>query len=101
MPILRSLFWYAAQRVASDPEARAKAADLLEQKIKPRAREAWQQTKPAVARIAERLERLAGDPGPIDTEHRPHQAGGEDSAARAFRRKLAGRLGGGRLWLWK
>ena len=101
MPILRSLFWYAAQRVASDPEARAKTAKLLEHEIKPRARAAWHQTKPAIARLADRLERIAGDPGPIDTEQPRHSEAGESSNSKAFRRKLAGRLGGGRLWLWK
>ncbi len=101
MPIFRSLLWYAAQRVASNPRARAKAAQLLEQEIKPRAREAWHQTKPAVTRIADRLERLAGEPGPIDTGHPPQKTGADEPADEAFRRKLAGRLGGGRLWLWK
>lgn len=101
MPIFRSLLWLAAQRVASNPKARAKAAKLLEHEIKPRAQAAWDQTKPAVARIAARLERLAGDPNPIDAEHSPHEGEGEDPAAKAFRRKLAGKLGGGRLWLWK
>ena len=35
MPILRQLLWRAAAKVASDPELRAKAADLAERELRP------------------------------------------------------------------
>lgn len=45
MPILRRLLAYAARRAASDPRARAKAAELYEAEIKPRGEAAWRNTK--------------------------------------------------------
>ncbi len=46
MPLLRRLLWHAARHIALDPRARAKAADVYEKEVKPRARAAWRQAKP-------------------------------------------------------
>ena len=46
MLLLRRLLWYAARHIALDPRARAKAADVYEKEVKPRARAAWRQAKP-------------------------------------------------------
>ena len=44
--LLRRLLFLAAQMAAADPRSRAKAADVFERKIKPRATAAWAETKP-------------------------------------------------------
>ena len=45
MRFLRRLVMRAAQELAANPEARAKASQVLEENIKPRARKAWQQAQ--------------------------------------------------------
>lgn len=45
MRFLRRLVIRAAQELAANPEARAKASQVLEEDIKPRARKAWQQAQ--------------------------------------------------------
>ncbi|MDE0435861.1 MAG: hypothetical protein OXH92_17815 [Bryobacterales bacterium] len=45
MRFLRRLVVRAAQELAANPEARAKASQVLEEDIKPRARKAWQQAQ--------------------------------------------------------
>ncbi len=49
---IRQLVLYAARRIASDPRVRAKAAEVLETEIKPRAKAAWRQTKPKIEAAA-------------------------------------------------
>ncbi len=46
MLLLRRLLWHATKYIALDPRARAKAADVSEKEVKPRARAAWRRTKP-------------------------------------------------------
>ncbi len=41
MILLRRLLWHAARHIALDPRARAKAAEVYEKEVKPRARAAW------------------------------------------------------------
>ena len=101
MPILRNILMFAANRVASDPETRAKVARVVEHEIKPRAKAAWHRTQPAVSKIVARLERFAGDPNPNDVAHPARKNSRESSEAAAFKHDLAKKLGGGRLWLWK
>lgn len=48
MRFLRRLVIRAAQELAANPEARAKASQVLEENIKPRARKAWQQAQPEI-----------------------------------------------------
>lgn len=45
MRFLRRLVVRAAQELAANPEARAKASQVLEENIKPRAKKAWQQAQ--------------------------------------------------------
>ncbi len=46
MVLLRRLLWHAARHIALDPRARAKAAEMYEKEVKPRARAAWRQARP-------------------------------------------------------
>ena len=41
-----SLSWTAARTAAADPRGRAKAADVFEREVRPRAMAAWAETKP-------------------------------------------------------
>jgi len=91
---------FTANRIASDPEMRAKVAKVVEHEIKPRANAAWHQAKPTVSKIVAGLERFAGDPNPNDVAHPSRERPRESSEAAEFGRKLAKKLGGG-LWLWK
>lgn len=75
MPILRNLLMLAAQRVASDPEIRAKAETLYKNKVKPGAKVAWQQTKPVLANFADKLEKLTNDSDEDDTKPQPNRKG--------------------------
>ena len=101
MPIIRNILMFAANRVASDPETRAKVAKVVDREIKPRAKAAWHQAEPAVSKFVAGLERFAGDPNPNDIAHPATKNSRENSDATAFKRDLAKKLGGGRLWLWK
>jgi len=92
---------FVANRVASDPETRAKVAKVVDREIKPRAKAAWHQAQPAVSKIVAGLERFAGDPNPNDVAQPARKNSGESSKAAAFKRDLAKKVGGGRLWLWK
>jgi hypothetical protein len=101
MPIFRSILIFAANRVASDPETRAKVAKVVDREIKPRAKAAWQQTQPAVSKIIAGLERFAGEPNPNDVAQPARKNSRESSDAAAFKLDLAKKVGAGRLWLWK
>ena len=46
MPGFRYLLTEAARKLASDPRLRAKATEVFEQEIKPRAQAAWEEAKP-------------------------------------------------------
>ncbi|MFQ5955206.1 MAG: hypothetical protein ACE5JZ_09110 [Kiloniellales bacterium] len=46
MRMLPRLLLRAAKRIASDPRVQAKAAEVFEREVKPRAQAAWRQTKP-------------------------------------------------------
>jgi len=48
MRFLRRLVVRDAQELAANPEARAKASQVLEENIKPRAKKAWQQAQPEI-----------------------------------------------------
>ena len=41
MRLLYQLLWRAAKRIASDPRVRAKASEVYEGQVKPRAEAAW------------------------------------------------------------
>ena len=44
--MLRRLLFNAARKAAADPRVRAKAADVFEREVRPRAMAAWAETKP-------------------------------------------------------
>jgi hypothetical protein len=89
------------ERFADDPEARAKVAKVVDHEIKPRAKAAWHRAQPAVSNIVAGLARFAGDPNPNDVAQPATKNSRESSKADAFKRDLAKKVGGGRLWLWK
>ncbi|MCH7544606.1 MAG: hypothetical protein IIB65_13320 [Proteobacteria bacterium] len=65
MLLIRQLVLYAARRIAADPRVRAKAADLLETEIKPRAKAAWAETKPKIEAAAAELKDIARETRPL------------------------------------
>ena len=62
---IRQLVLYAARRIAADPRVRAKAADLLETEIKPRAKAVWAETKPKIEAAAAELKDIARETRPL------------------------------------
>ncbi len=54
MPFLRTLVREVARKAAQDPRVRDTARKVLEDEIKPRAKEAWQKAKPEVEAAWER-----------------------------------------------
>ncbi len=59
MRLLTQLLWRAAKRIASDPRVRAKATEVFEREVKPRAEAAWRQTKPRLDAAKTELEDIA------------------------------------------
>lgn len=62
---IRQLILYAARRIAADPRVRAKAADLLETEIKPRAKAAWAEAKPKIEAAKAELSDIARETRPL------------------------------------
>ena len=62
---IRQLILYAARRIAADPRVRAKAAEVLETEIKPRAKAAWRETKPKIEAAAAELKDIARETRPL------------------------------------
>lgn len=79
MPILRTLLFETARRVASDPELRARAIELTRREVLPRARVA---ARVAGEEVARRKARLDQD----------WQAARDDAGPGATRSEIAGRL---------
>ena len=77
MPVLRHLLFSVARRAASDPRVQAKAKEVLDQEVKPRAKAAAQKAKGA-------YQEVKGEWREVVSESEP-----EDSRA-----KLAGRFVG-------
>lgn len=59
MNFLRRLVVRAAQELAANPEARAKASQVLEDDVKPRARKAWQEAQPEIENAKQGFWRFA------------------------------------------
>ena len=59
MPLLRQALFYAARRLASDPRLRRRAAEVLENEVKPRAQAALREVKPKVRAVREDLKDAA------------------------------------------
>lgn len=64
MVVLRRLLVGAVARLASDPRVRARAADVLEHEVKPRAAAAWLRTKPKLEAVREELRDIAAEADP-------------------------------------
>ncbi len=64
MRILSRLLMSAARRIAPDPRGRAKAAEVMETEIKPRAQAAWRQAKPQLENAAAELREIARETNP-------------------------------------
>lgn len=50
MNLLRRFVIRAAQELRHNPEARAKASQVLEEQVKPRAEKAWREAQPKINR---------------------------------------------------
>ncbi len=64
MAILRRLRVHSAASLTSDPRVRAKAADILEPEVKPRATAAWPQTRPKLEAARDELRDIAEETDP-------------------------------------
>ena len=64
MPILRRLLIRAATRLASDPRLRAKAAEVVDREVKPRAQAAWRRTRPKLESARDELKDIARETDP-------------------------------------
>ena len=65
MPLIRTLLVRAARRIASDPRAQAKAAEVFHEEVAPRAAKAWQDTKPRLKAAKDELKDLASETNPL------------------------------------
>ena len=57
--LLRRLLFNAARKAAADPRVRAKAADVFETTVKPRAEAAWAEAKPRLDAVRDELKQAA------------------------------------------
>ena len=62
--LLRRLLFSAARKAAADPRVRAKAADVLERKIMPRATAAWAETTPRLDAARDDIKKAAATVDP-------------------------------------
>ncbi len=62
--IFRRLLFYAASWIASNPRVRAKAAEVFEREVKPRAEEAWRKAKPKLDAAKAEIEDIAREADP-------------------------------------
>ena len=90
MPFLRQLLWRAAAKVASDPELRAKAAEVVNREVVPRAEAAWEQTKPKLEAARQDVREVAEE-----TDPRKHPALFAGRVTRRLRDRARGMPGGG------
>ena len=61
---LRRLLLHAARHIAADPRVRAKAIEVIETEIKPRAQAAWRNAKPKLAAVKAELEDIVLEADP-------------------------------------
>ena len=64
MALIHRLLFHAAQRLATDPRVKAKAAELIETEVQPRVRDAWQQAKPRIDAARSDLAQIATETDP-------------------------------------
>lgn len=65
--MLRRMLFHTARRLASDPRLRAKAAEVLEHEVKPRAEAAWREIKPRLEAAKAELEDVASEADPRES----------------------------------
>ncbi len=65
MPLRRLLF-HAARKAAADPRVRAKAAEVFEREVKPRAKAVWAETKPRLEAARDDIKQAAAKADPRD-----------------------------------
>lgn len=66
MPILRSLLFQAAKRIATDERVQQKAAETYRDEIKPRAEAAWSATKPRLENTRNDIKQIAAETKPTE-----------------------------------
>lgn len=59
MAMISRWFISAATRLSTDPRVRAKAAELFENEVKPRAAETWRKTRPRIEATRDELKQMA------------------------------------------
>ena len=64
MPLIRQLLMRAARQVASDPEMRAKAAELFRREVQPRASDALRRGRPVIDAARDELRETAREADP-------------------------------------
>ncbi len=64
--LLRRLLFNAARKAAADPRVRAKAADVYEREVKPRAKAAWAEAKPRLEAARDDVKDAAAKVDPRD-----------------------------------
>ena len=64
MALIHRVLFLAAQRLATDPRVKEKAAELIETEVKPRVRDAWQQAKPRIDAARSDLAQIASETDP-------------------------------------
>ena len=64
MALIHRVLFHAAQRLATDPRVKEKAAKLIETEVKPRVRDAWQQAKPRIDAAKSDLAQIASETDP-------------------------------------
>lgn len=66
MPLLRFLFSQAVQRAAANPEVRAKAAEVVEQKVLPTARTAAKTAGERARTVRDELRDISDEVSPLE-----------------------------------
>ena len=64
MAIFSHILWRLGVRAATDPRIRAKAAEIYQEEVKPRADAAWQQAKPRIDAAKTEIEEIAHEADP-------------------------------------
>ena len=65
MALFHRLLIGAARLIASDPRVQEKAADILENQVRPRAADAWRKTKPKIDAAKAGLRDAAAEADPL------------------------------------
>lgn len=66
MPFFRGVLTSVARYIASDPRAQAKASEIIEKEVKPRAAAAWRETKPKLDAARHELQGIAKETPPLE-----------------------------------